>query len=102
MELRVDVDIEKALIGIIVEQSLLEIGDRQLYYEVCRIMYENFKAYVPDCYEHPEYLKKVFAELDGSSYLVVADSIKSKLEEYSNIQPVRRFLEQISEIKCHQ
>jgi len=91
----------KALVSVVVEESLLKIGDRQLYYKVTQILYQNYKSYIPDCYEHPEYLRKVFSELDGSYYLVALDSIKAKLEEFAYHKPIRKVLENLSEIKIN-
>ena len=92
--------IHKSLVGIIIEQTLLEIGDRPLFNEVSSFLYQNYGCYIPDCYDHPEYLLTVFKELDGSSYLVITDSIRAKLEEYVYNEQIRKILEKISAIEC--
>lgn len=91
----------KALVSVIIEQTLLKLGDTKLYFKVGHILYESHHSYIPDCYDHPEYLTEVFRKLDGSSYLVVADSIKAQLEEYGHIKPIKEFLEKINEIQCN-
>jgi len=91
----------KALVSVIIEQTLLKIGDKRLHYEVGRILYQNYRSYITDCYDHPEYLTNVFRELEGSSYLVIADAIKAQLEEYSYHKPIKEFLEKTNEIKCN-
>ena len=90
----------KALVSVTLEKAFLEVGDSKLLNTALSILYENYRAYLPDCYEHPEYLRKVFSELDGSSYVVVADAISSKLEEYSYQQPIKNFLMKINKVEC--
>jgi hypothetical protein len=57
--------VKKALVSLALEESLLEIGGSKLLYDVFRILYEKFQSYLPDCYDHPEYLGDIFAELDS-------------------------------------
>jgi len=90
----------KALVSVTIEKAFLEIGDAKLLNTALSILYENYHAYLPDCYEHPEYLRKVFSELDGSSYMVVADAISEKLEEYSYHKPIKDLLMTINKIEC--
>ncbi|HSD05456.1 MAG TPA: hypothetical protein VLB45_06880 [Nitrosopumilaceae archaeon] len=92
--------VHKALVSVVIEQTMLQIGDAPLLNEVLLALYQKHGCYIPDCYDHPEYLLDVFKDLEGSSYLVVADSIRVQLEEYSYHPEIRKFVEKISEIKC--
>ncbi len=92
--------VKKALVGLALEESLLEIGGNKLLHEVFRILYEKFHSYLPDCYDHPEYLRGVFAELDSGTTDVFIESLNEKLEEYAYQRPIGEFLVKISKIKC--
>lgn len=89
----------KALVGVTIEKVFLEVGGNKLLYTALSVLYQNYHAYLPDCYEHPEYLRKVFSELEGSSHMVVADAIIEKLEEYSYHKPIKDLLTKIKEIE---
>ena len=92
--------VKKALVSLALEESLLEIGGSKLLHEVFRILYEKFQSYLPDCYDHPEYLRGIFAELDSGTADVFLDSLNEKLEEYAYQRPIGEFLVKISKIKC--
>ena len=92
--------VQKALVSLALEESLLEIGGSKLLHEVFRILYEKFQSYLPDCYVHPEYLSGIFSELDSGTVDVFLESINEKLEEFSYQRPVGEFLVKISKIKC--
>jgi len=92
--------VKKALVSLALEESLLEIGGSKLLHEVFRILYEKFHCYLPDCYEHPDYLIGIFADLDSGTVDVFLESINEKLAEFSYQKPIGEFLIKISKIKC--
>ena len=92
--------VKKALVSLAMEESLLEIGGSKLLHEVFRILYEKFQSYLPDCYDHPEYLSAIFAELDSGTADVFSDLLSEKLQEYSYQRPIGEFLVKISKLKC--
>ncbi len=92
--------VRKALVSLALEESLLEIGGSKLLHEVFRNLYEKFQCYLPDCFEHPDYLRGIFAELDSGTVDVFLESIDEKLEEYAYQKPIGEFLAKISKIKC--
>jgi hypothetical protein len=92
--------VKKALVSLAIEESLLEIGGSKLLHDVFRILYERFQSYLPDCYDHPEYLRGIFAELDSGTCDVFLESLDEKLEEYTYQKPIGEFLVKISKIKC--
>jgi hypothetical protein len=75
--------IKKALVTLSIEEALLYMGGSKLLNEALRILYETHHCYLADCYEHPEYLKIIFNELDRGSCSVIIESINEKLEEFS-------------------
>lgn len=92
--------VKKALVSLALEESLLEIGGSKLLHDVFRILYERFQAYLPDCYNHPEYLRGVFTELDSGTCDVFMELLNEKLEEFAYQKPISEFLEKTSKIKC--
>ncbi|MBI1828456.1 MAG: hypothetical protein HY222_03490 [Thaumarchaeota archaeon] len=91
--------IKKALVTLSIEESLLEIGGTKLFNEALRILYETYHCYLVDCYEHPEYLKIIFNELDRGECSVIIESINEKLQEFSYYKPIDQFLVRINEMK---
>jgi len=47
---------------------------------------------LPDCYDHPEYLRGIFAEFDSGTTDVFLESLNEKLEEYTYQRPIEEFL----------
>ncbi len=83
--------VKKALVSLALEESLLEIGGSKLLHEVFRILYEKFHSYLPDCYDNPEYLRSIFAELDSGTCDAFLESLNEKLEEYAYQKPISNF-----------
>lgn len=86
-----DNQIKKALITISVEEALLEIGTPVLE-EVTRALYSNHNCYIPDCLDHPDYLKAVLKDLYGNGYSSIVGSIHKHLDEFASQKPIEEFL----------
>ncbi len=87
--------IKKALVGLAIKKALLDIGQPVLD-EVTRRLEKEYKCYIFDCYDKPEILHHVLNEMYGKSSKSITYSIKRNLEEFSNQEPIRRFLATIS------
>ena len=48
---------KKALVSLAIEITMLEIG-KETYDKVVRDLYKKYKCYLPDCYDHPNFLAK--------------------------------------------
>ena len=88
--------IKKALVSIAVESTLLELGQPVLE-KVEHALNNKYNCHIPDCYEHPEYLKTVLKELYGTSYSNIINSIRKALEEFSAQEPIAIFLKEMNE-----
>ncbi|MCA2004091.1 MAG: hypothetical protein LDL06_04945 [Candidatus Nitrosotenuis sp.] len=86
-----DVQIKKALVAFTIEKALLEMGE-PVFQKVTEILKNDYNCYVPDCYDHPEYLKRVLADLYGNAHTAIISSIKESLREFSHQTPVQKFL----------
>ena len=83
--------VKKGLVALAIEQTLICMG-KPVLEEVTRRLLKEYKCYVPDCYEHPEYLKKILGDLYGFAYSTITDSIKNKLSEFSNKESIAQFI----------
>ena len=89
-------EISKALVTLAIEKTLLNMG-KPVLDEVAHRLFANHKCYLPDCHEHPEYLKDVLKELYGNSYNTIVESIKKNLDEFTTKKSIKNFLTIISE-----
>lgn len=90
-----DRDVKKALVTVTIEKALLDYGKPALE-KVIRILNKEYHCYLPDCYEHPEYLAKILKELYGNASKVIIESILRQLEEFNSQKPIEKFLTVIS------
>ena len=89
-------EISKALVTLAIEKTLLNMG-KPVLDEVAHRLLKNYKCYIPDCHEHPEYLKSVLKELYGNSYSTIVESIKKTLDEFITKKSIEHFLMVMSE-----
>ena len=87
--------IKKSLISLAVEKSLRQIG-HPIYEKVIQKLDEEYHCYLPDCYEYPEHLNKIFKELFGDNYKTIVALIRDNLEDVSEQKSVIDFLTAIS------
>ena len=85
----------RALTSLAIEKTLLNIG-KPVYDKVVLELDKKYRCYLPDCYDHPEYLDDVLKEIFGNAYVVIAKEIRKELEEFSDKEQVGRFIEVIS------
>ena len=95
MPLQKENDVYKALTVLAIEQTLLVIGE-PTYDRVIEILNKEYKCYLSDCYEHPEYLSEILKKLYGYAHKEIIKSINKKLEEFSDKEHITRFIEVIS------
>jgi len=81
----------KSLLSLAIEKALLGIGKPE-YEEVVNRLKEDHKCSLPDCYDNPEYLKRVLCDLFGKSYDSVLESIKENLGKFKSEELVQEFL----------
>jgi len=86
---------EKGLVRVAIDDALLEF-DKSALERVVNKLHDDYKCGIQDCYENPEYLKKVLKDLYDNSYTAILDSIKKKLEKHASIKSLEKFLAAIS------
>ncbi len=72
-------EVMKAFATISIEKILLNIG-KPILDKAESELYKRYKCYLPDCYDHPEYLNDVLKSIFGNSYYKIVDSIKTELQ----------------------
>jgi len=88
--------LRKALVSLSVERTLLKIG-QPVYEKVIKQLSREYNCYLPDCYEHPEYLNKVLKKIFGDSYITIVEEIKKELNNNLTEKPIEIFIHMISE-----
>lgn len=74
-----------------VEDALNETGKPTLEMVTTKLLKE-YKSSIPDCLEHPEYMKNVLHQIFGYADVAVIAKIKKNLGEFSQERPVSEFL----------
>ena len=87
--------LRKALVNLAIEKVLLEIG-QPVYEKVIKQLSKDHHCYLPECYEHPEYLNKVLKKIFGNAYITIVDAIKNELDNYLTEKPIEIFVTTIS------
>ena len=65
------------------------------YEYVERKLLQDYNSYFSDCYEHPEYLRRILMDLYGKCSKQIVAAINKKLSEYSYHKEINVFLEAI-------
>ena len=89
-----DEQIKKALITITIEKILLEMG-KPVLDKFTKKLYTNYNCYIPDCFDHPEYLSQILKEMYGNSSKTLVSEIIADLEEFSEQKPIANFIKVI-------
>jgi len=86
---------KKALVALAIETVLLKMG-KTVYDEVNSRLYENYRCYIPDCFENPEYLKRVLQGLYGNASDNIIQAIKKEIGEFAEQKGMNNFIAVIS------
>ncbi len=89
-----DPNLLKALVALAVEKALLEVNV-EVYEKVLDELEKKYQCYLPDCYEHPEYLIEILRDIYGDSYLAIVKTINDNLKDFENRKNISEFLKKI-------
>jgi hypothetical protein len=79
------------LVTLFIEQTLLDIG-KPAYDKVVGELERKYHCYLPDCYDHPEYLRNVLYELFEDADRIV-ESITKEMDEWKRIKKIADFVD---------
>jgi transcriptional antiterminator len=88
--------LRKAIVSLAIEKVLLAIG-HPVYEKIIKQLSKDYNCYLPECYEHPEYLNKVLKKIFGNAHMTIVDAIKRELNEQITEKPIAVFVTAISE-----
>jgi len=88
--------LRKAIVSLSIEKVLLAIG-HPVYEKIIRQLSKDYNCYLPECYEHPEYLNNVLKKIFGNSHMTIVDAIKKELDEQITEKPIAVFVSALSE-----
>lgn len=88
--------IEKALVGLAIERTLLQMG-KPVFDKVESQFREKYQCSIIDCYDHPQYLNEVLREVFGKSYSDITKNIEEFLKEFRYEYPVEMFIEKMKQ-----
>ncbi len=84
----------KALVGCVIEQSLLKQSPAVLN-QVSKTLLEKYKCYMPDCYENPEHLGEVLNNISNNVHHTAMKLVRKNLKEFTYQKPIKEFLEKL-------
>ena len=87
--------LRKAMVSLTIEKVLLGIG-KPVYEKTIKQLSKDYNCYIPDCYEHPEYLNRVLKKIFGNAHVVIIDSIKNELNDHLTEKQIEFFITVIS------
>jgi len=85
----------KALATISIEKVLLKMGT-PVFDKVSSRLQKEYKCYIPDCYDHPDYLESVLKSLFGNSHMAISEAIRDELAEYMHDNNMRTLIKTIT------
>lgn len=84
----------KALAALAIEKVLLNAG-KPIFEKVSNRLQKEYKCYIPDCYDHPEYLGNVLKSIFGNSHVTIVEQIREELVEYSDDKDIETLIKTI-------
>ena len=90
-------ELERVLVRLYIEKTLLE-KEIVVYDSVCEYLYKNYKCYLEECYEHPEYLVNALKEICGDESVDIILSIQNDLEEFHRYGRIAIFLDTLDNV----
>lgn len=87
---------KKTLVLVAIERTLLKTGGTPLLDEVNSRLYKKFNSSISECYEHPEYLKKILQEIFGEAHNEIAKTIVKELAAFDYDEKIMQFIEKVN------
>jgi hypothetical protein len=87
--------LRSTMTALAINKSLKDIG-WHAYEEVCNKLQQYYKCTISDCFDHPQYLRIVLAELYGDASQEIIKSIHNNLGEEANNISTECFLDALS------
>jgi len=76
-------DVMKALTSLAIQKVLNNIS-APAFEKVSKKLQKEYKCYIPDCYDHPEYLESVLKSVFGNVHTAIVEQIREELVDHVN------------------
>ena len=86
---------KKTMIMLALKNTLLELGIEE-YDKVVDLLQKDHSCTLEDCYQNPEYLKRVLKNLYGDSYRDILNSLSENMKSVLSQESIKEFLEVLS------
>jgi two-component system chemotaxis response regulator CheY/two-component system response regulator (stage 0 sporulation protein A) len=83
---------KKTMVTLALKNTLLELGINE-YDKIVSLLQKDFSCTLEDCYENPEYLRKILKDLFGDSYPDILNSLSENMKEIRSQQSVKDFFQ---------
>jgi len=83
---------KRVMVTLAIKNTLLELGVQELD-KVITLLQKDFNCSIEDCYEYPEYLKRVLQDLFGESYTDILNTLQENMKEISSHHAIKEFLQ---------
>ena len=87
--------VRKTIAALAINKSLQEVG-WSAHEEVCAKLEKKYECNISDCFDHPQYLRKVLGEVFGDRSNEIIQSIHQNLGEEVNHISTECFLDSLS------
>ena len=88
-------DLMKALTSLAIQKVLNDISV-PAFEKVSKRLQKEYKCYIPDCYDHPEYLESVLKSIFGNAYTAIVEQIRVELLEYIDDNGINMLIKTIT------
>ena len=87
--------LERTLVGLVIEQTLLHIG-KPVYDKVESLLYERYNSTIANSCDNPQYLCEILKEVFGKSHLEIINSIETRLTDFRYEPIIEEFVAKMS------
>jgi len=86
---------KRTMVTLAIKNTFLELGLEE-FDKIVLMLQKDYNSTLEDCYDSPEFLKKVLQDLLGDSYKDVLSSLKENIKNISSHKSTENFLDILS------
>lgn len=83
---------KKTMVTLALKNTLLELGLEE-YDKVVAMLQKDYSCTLEDCFENPEYLRRILKDLFGDSYPDILNSLSENMKSITSQKSIKEFLE---------
>jgi two-component system chemotaxis response regulator CheY/two-component system response regulator (stage 0 sporulation protein A) len=86
---------KKTMVTLALKNTLLELGIDE-YDKVIALLQKEHNCTLEDCFENPQYLRKILKDMFGDSYPDILNSLSENMKSIPSQESVKEFLQALS------